>query len=274
MIRNIWAAVCWLAISSMLPTNNYSVRANEPGLLFAHRGGAHEFEENTLAAFQASYERGLRGFETDVRMTKDGQFVLLHDDDLQRTCRASGPVESKTSAELRTVVTKEQGLPLLFLDELLAYFADKPGVYLELEMKTRNRELYPDERLPDFCRKLHQAALARKPKSSVYVFTSFDDRPLRIIHSLDKTAELLYITDGPGTPEFVDAARTLGVRRIGVNINKTSRAAVRHAQQQGLIVSGWPGHNLQDYHLAVGLGLDAICTDVPIAIQTWKESHE
>ena len=274
MIRHAWSVLRLLAISLALLTNIYSALAREPGLLFAHRGGAHEFEENTLAAFQASYERGLRGFETDVRMTKDGQFVLLHDDDLQRTHRASGPVESRTAAELRNVVTNERGQPLLFLDELLAYFADKPGVYLEMEMKTRNRELYPDDRLPEYCRTLLQAALARKPQSSVYVLTSFDDRPLRIVHELDESAELLYITDGPGTPEFVDEARALGARRIGVNINRTSRAAVGHAQEQGLIVSGWPGHNLQDYHLAVGLGLDSICTDVPIAIQAWKDNHE
>jgi glycerophosphoryl diester phosphodiesterase len=46
-----------------------SLAAQEKGLVFAHRGGAHEFEENTLAAFRGSYEKGLRGFETDIRMT-------------------------------------------------------------------------------------------------------------------------------------------------------------------------------------------------------------
>ncbi|RYD29583.1 MAG: glycerophosphodiester phosphodiesterase, partial [Verrucomicrobiaceae bacterium] len=52
---------------------------------FAHRGGAYEFEENTLAAFRSSYEAGVRGCELDIRMTKDGELVLLHDDSLQRT---------------------------------------------------------------------------------------------------------------------------------------------------------------------------------------------
>ena len=125
-------------------TANLSAKA--PGLLFAHRGGAHEFAENELPAFQASYEKGLRGFETDVRMTRDGHFVILHDDTLQRTHDAEGAVEHKTAAELRNVKSKRNGLPLLFLDDLLAYFADKPGVYLELEMKTRNQDLYPDAR--------------------------------------------------------------------------------------------------------------------------------
>ncbi len=54
----------------------------------------------------------------------------------------------------------------------------------------------------------------------------------------------------------------------------TSRAAVRAAQQAGLLVTGWPGHSLQDYFLAVGLGVDAICSDIPVAVQNWRAKHE
>jgi len=41
-----------------------------------------------------------------------------------------------------------------------------------------------------------------------------------------------------------------------------------------IVVTGWPGHSLQDYHLAVGLGGDGICSDIPVAIQTWKAKHK
>lgn len=108
--------------------------------LFAHRGGAHEQDENTLQAFQNSYEKGLRGFETDVRISKDGQLIISHDASLDRMTTSQGIVEEMTAAELRKVKTKK-GNPLLFLDDLLAYFADKP-VYLEFEMKT-NPKAYP-----------------------------------------------------------------------------------------------------------------------------------
>ncbi len=262
-----------LAISVSLYANAAAL-AKPPALLFAHRGGSYEFVENTLSAFEGSYEKGLRGFETDVRMTADGELVILHDDDLQRMYDAAGPVERLTADKLRSVVTKKGGRPMLFLDKLLAYFADKPGIYLELEMKTNNKYLYPDARLDEYCRKLLAAVQAHRPKNSIYVLTSFDERPLRTVHTLDKNAERLLITDGPCSPEIVNRAKDLDIHRIGVHIDETSRAAVRDAQKAGMRVSCWPGHNLKDYQLAVGLGVDAICTDIPVAIQTWKETHE
>ena len=268
--RRLTACVLTIGWALGMPCAPAQGAGEKEAILFAHRGGAHEFDENTMAAFRASYEKGLRGFETDVRMTKDGVLVILHDDKLDRTHAGTGPVEEKTAAELRSVRSKKTGAPLVFLDELLAYFADKPGIYLELEMKTRNTGLYPDGRLEAYCRALLEAVGKRKPAGSTYVFTSFDERPLRTMKPLDPEADLLKITDGPCTPEAVARAKALGARRIGCRMDGTSRAAVREAQKAGLLVSGWPGHTLQDYHLAVGLGLDAICTDIPVMVQEYK----
>ena len=242
----------------------------KPMLLFAHRGGSFEFDENTMEAFRGSYEKGLRGFETDVRMTKDGAFVILHDDTLERTHDGKGHVEQQTAESLRNVKSKK-GNPLLFLDDLLDYFADKPGVYLEFEMKTSNKNLYPDDRLEEYCRKLLDAIRAKRPEGSDYVLTSFDERPLRIVRSLDADADLLLITGGPCDAKIVERAKDIGVQRIGCRMDGTSRASVRAAHEAGLIVTGWPGHTLEDYHLAVGLGVDAFCSDIPVATRAWRE---
>lgn len=271
-MRNVcerwWA--CWMLMGGLTLATDLTV-GQERGLLYAHRGGAHEFEENTMEAFRGSYEKGLRGFETDIRMTKDGELVILHDDSLDRTHNASGPVEHKSAAELREVATKK-GQKFLFLDELLIWLADKPGIYLELEMKTSNKDLYPEGRLTQYCRRLHAAAQARQPKGSFYVFTSFDERPLKIVKQLDAEADLLLIRGAPCSPDFVKRAQSLGIKRIGFVMEGTSRAAVREAQKAGLWVNGWPGRTLQDYHLAVGLGVDGICTDIPLAVQAFREN--
>lgn len=250
-----------------------SAIGQEKGHLYAHRGGAFEYEENTMEGFRACYEHGLRGFETDVRMTRDGHLVILHDDTLDRTHNATGPVEEKTAAELRSIKTKK-GQSFLFLDELLDYLADKPGIYLELELKTSNKKLYPDARAEEMARKIHSVAQSRQPEGSYYIITSFDERPLKAIKAVDADADLLLITGGPCSPEIIKRAQALGIKRIGCRMEGTTRAAVREAQKAGLRVNGWPGHTLQDYHLAVGLGVDGICTDIPVAIQTWKAKSE
>lgn len=51
---------------------------------FAHRGVAQAAPENTLGAFQAAADLGLEGIELDIRLSRDGEIVIVHDDNLTR----------------------------------------------------------------------------------------------------------------------------------------------------------------------------------------------
>lgn len=241
---------------------------------FAHRGGAYEFEENTLFAFKSSYEKGIRGYELDVRLTKDGELVVLHDDSLDRTHHGKGPVEHMNADDARKVLSKKQNEPLLFLDTLLDYLKDKPGMYVEFEMKTSNKDLYPDSLIAEYAAKLHKKVTVFVPKGSTYIFTSFDQRPLKAIKAIDPNADIMLIKGGPLTPELTEAAKAIGSKRIAAKMEGTTRLAVKEAQKQGFIVTGWPGHNLKDYFLGLGLGVDAICSDVPVLVQEYIDSKK
>lgn len=262
-----------LVVACAWPSGLRSEEAKKP-FHFAHRGGAYEFEENTLFAFRSSYEKGIRGFELDVRMTKDGALVVLHDDSLDRTHHGSGPVEHLSAEEARKARSKKQNEPLLFLDTLLDFLKDKPGMYVEFEMKTSNKDLYPDARIADYVAKLHPKVTAFVPQGSTYVFTSFDPRPLKAVKQLDANADIMLIKGGPLTPELMQAAREIGSKRIAAKMEGTTRLAVKEAQKQGFIVTGWPGHTLQDYFLGLGLGVDAICSDVPVLVQEYIDGKK
>ncbi len=260
-----------LALSGAMFFGSSTLSAQDQGpLILAHRGGAHEYEENTMEAFRASYERGIRAFETDIRMTKDGVLVVLHDDSLDRTHHGSGAIESQNAADIKDVVTKK-GEKLLFLEDLLNYFADKPGVYIELEMKTSNKNLYPDSRIDEYTKKLHALATPKKPEGSQYLFTSFDKRPLEAIRKLDAKAPMAFIKGQPLTPEFIAEAKAVGATHIACKLSGTTRDAVIEAHKQGLKVNVWPGRTIDDYYLARGLGVDVHCTDVPNYIISVKE---
>ena len=70
-------------------------------LTIAHRGASGYAPENTRAAFERAIEMGADMVETDVQLTLDGELVLIHDDHVDRTSDAQGPVADYTLDELR-----------------------------------------------------------------------------------------------------------------------------------------------------------------------------
>lgn len=65
-----------------------------------HRGDPYRARENTLASVRSAFARGADAVEIDVRLTRDGVPVLLHDDTLKRLWGHDRPLASVTAAEL------------------------------------------------------------------------------------------------------------------------------------------------------------------------------
>ena len=72
-------------------------------LVFAHRGGAALRPENTMVAFDHGLALGADGVELDVHLSRDGVVVVHHDDTLDRTTSAHGPIAARTADELAAV---------------------------------------------------------------------------------------------------------------------------------------------------------------------------
>lgn len=70
-------------------------------IIFAHRGASFEAPENTLPAFELALKQGCKAIELDVHLTKDGQIVVCHDDDIERTTDGMGLIKEMTLEELR-----------------------------------------------------------------------------------------------------------------------------------------------------------------------------
>lgn len=237
---------------------------NAPRLL-AHRGGAKEYDENSLGAFKACYEKGLRGFETDIRMTKDNALVILHDDKLERTTTGMGFVENLTADAVKTLKLKKSGEPIPFAQDLLNYFKDKPDIFIELEMKTGNTNLYTMARLETYCKTLHDAVTAALPRGTYY-FTSFDKRALGTMKRLYPEADIGLIVGGALDEKVIKTALELGCKRVAPVMDKTCRKAVADARKAGLGLTGWPTLSESDYALGVALGFDCLTTDYPVKL--------
>ncbi len=80
-------------------------------LVAAHRGGHRHVPENSLAAIDEAIAAGAHIVELDVRQTKDGVLVLMHDKDLDRTTTGTGAVKEHTFEQLSALKLTHQGVP-------------------------------------------------------------------------------------------------------------------------------------------------------------------
>lgn len=110
---------------------------------YAHRGlhtPDQSIPENSLPAFRQAAEAGY-GIELDVQLTRDGELVVFHDDDLRRACGVGLPVDQLTFAELRrlSLFGTEERVPLF--SEALRVVGGRAPLIVELKTGRRNREL-------------------------------------------------------------------------------------------------------------------------------------
>lgn len=109
-------------------------------LIFAHRGFASAYPENTMKAFAQAAIAGADGLELDVQMTKDGELVVIHDEKVDRTTDGKGFVKDFNLKDLRKLdagynhpaMEKKEPIPLL--EEVLEWLAEK-NLICNIELK-------------------------------------------------------------------------------------------------------------------------------------------
>jgi glycerophosphoryl diester phosphodiesterase len=97
---------------------------DHPGPIpFAHRGGAGEWPENTMPAFESAVRLGYRYVETDVHVTADGVLLAFHDDVLDRVTDRSGIIAELPWSEVQKAKVNGRE-PIPRLEDLLGGFPD------------------------------------------------------------------------------------------------------------------------------------------------------
>ncbi len=113
--------------------------ARKVELVIAHRGSSLDRPENTLASYRRAIEVKASAVEIDVRTTKDGVLVSLHDATLNRTTNGQGPVGAVTLAELRRLEAgswfdpKFKGERVPTVGEIFALCKGQADVMLDLK---------------------------------------------------------------------------------------------------------------------------------------------
>ena len=125
---------------------NYWKQSPKNIYVAAHRGLSSDYPENTMAAFRAAIAAGVDQIETDIRVSKDGELVLIHDATVDRTTNGHGRVDEMTFDELRALDAGKirgmegQGHQIPTLKEFMDLVKDLPEMTVDLELKE-----YPTE---------------------------------------------------------------------------------------------------------------------------------
>ena len=151
-------------------------------VILAHRGGLLEAPENTLAAFTNAAALGVHGFAVDVRLTKDEEILVFHDEYVDRTTDLAGKVADFTLSELKEADAGYQfmdedgvytyratGEKLLCLQELLERF---PHMFVSINMK-ESPETYEGSLIPS---KLWRLVENLGAEDRVAVTSSYDEQ--------------------------------------------------------------------------------------------------
>ena len=226
-------------------------------LLVAHRGLSGLEPENTMAAFIAAANRDYFGIETDVHVTADGHFVVIHDDDTGRVSDEKLPVEGSTLERLQLVQLHDRSgcprsdLRIPTLAEYLQVCAryDKVAV-LELKNAFTRADI---EKMLDIVR----ANIA----DDRIIFISFDYDNMKILRELLPEATLQFLT----CDEVDDALiAKLKAHRLDLDIAFTrlteENIALLHAN--GIRVNCWTADNPVRAENRARWGVDFITTNI------------
>jgi glycerophosphoryl diester phosphodiesterase len=247
-------------------------------LVFAHRGGADALPEHTLAAYHRAIEDGVDGLECDVRLTRDGHLVCVHDRKLNRTSNGRGRVSTKTLAELDALnfgswhpsyPAEEEPVPdftrLLTLDRLLETVRgyQRP---VRLLIETKHPSRYGAEVERKLVETLRRHGLAdQQPDDLVQVTVmSFAALALRRIRTLAPTLPTVYLLEllppGIGRGRLPFGARIAGPGVHLVRARPGYLPAVRAAGHRAYV---WTVNDEADLKMVLDQQVEGVITDRP-----------
>jgi glycerophosphoryl diester phosphodiesterase len=237
---------------------------NSP-LAIAHRGGAAEAPENTLAAFRHSLALGIRWFELDVQLSLDCVPVVFHDGTVARTTNGTGEVGSLTLGELRHLDAgawfgpQFAGERIPTLREVLDLCASEgAGVLIEL----KSPHLYPgiEQKVVSLLRP-EDTRMRVRGGPDIWCI-SFDADCLRCLRALDGQLPLgqLYRSD---VADFAAPDDTVQAVLPHFSLAALHPEQVTRAHEQGKQVFVWTVNEAEDMKRMVALGVDGIVSDWP-----------
>lgn len=250
--------------------------------MIGHRGVGEFAPENTMPSYELTAAKGCySGAECDIHETKDGKFILLHDDTLNDTTNAAEMYPDKkrlnggiyacdlTLEEIKKLTVKDRNRPPRYrnvdsygtvrvpeLKEYLALCKEK-GLIPVIEIK----------RMKDYAGFIKELDAFGLRHGCVII--SFRPRSLKAILAIDKDINTQHLFDyfKKMKPRHFRRVRRLGCRGVDVHFGSVNEDSVKMCHDFGLEMNAWEAHPDQTDEWILNVwnsGIDYITVDRPV----------
>lgn len=247
-------------------------------LILGHRGSSASAPENTLAAFARAINDGADGIEFDVRLSRDGVPVVIHDATLKRTGREDRAVSSLTAAELQTIdvgswFARREHLARSFAGEKLPlltqvfelFSSNQKFLYVEMKCEPGEAEALASE-VARLCASsgmlerivvesfdLNAIAAIKRFSKDIRTAGLFEPKLSRPVSSLRKS-------------KMLESAINAKADEIALHHSLAVAGVVEKATQAGLEVVVWTVDNPAWIARARSLGIKALIANDPASL--------
>lgn len=263
-------------------------------LVVAHRGSSAQVAEHTLAAYEQAIHDGSDALECDIRLTRDGHLVCVHDRRLERTSNGRGLVSERALSDLDSldfgswkhelpenaddlVVEREEYFDadrhaanrrVLTFERLLELVVDcgRPvGLLVETKHPTRYSGLV-EQKLVAALRR-YGLAEPDAPAESVVTMMSFSQLAVRRVRNLAPKLPTVLLFENMSVL-YRDGSLPFGasISGPGIDILRVNPGYVQRVHEAGNRVYVWTVDEPADVELVLALGVDAIITNRPAQV--------
>jgi len=229
-------------------------------LVIAHRGASGHAPENTLAAFRLALEMGAKALEFDVHQTKDGELVVIHDDDFKRVGRRKAKVGALSLGEIQAIDVGSWmgngfgGERAPTLAQVYDLAQGRAEIHLEIK---HGASVYPgiEARVLAF--------LERRRALAQTLISSFDHRALFSVRGLEPRARIGYLLGLTPMPKAWREMEWMRAESLNLSQRQASARRVRAAHDRGLKVLVYTVTKQQELDRLAGLGVDGAFCNYP-----------
>ncbi|WP_217207589.1 glycerophosphodiester phosphodiesterase family protein [Streptomyces sp. AC550_RSS872] len=264
----------------LLPASQARAGAERPTVI-AHRGASAYAPENTLAAVDKAAELGIGWVENDVQRTKDGELVVLHDDNLKRTTdveevfpgRAPWKVKDFTADEIARLDAGSWFSPAYAGARVptLEQFMDRLELHHQkLLLEIKNPDLYPGIEGQTLKALANEGWLDADHLAGRLIVQSFSADSVRTVHELKPSVKTGFLGTPPTSDlaDYADFADQINPSHSSISSDYVATVHEFDGPHgRPMEVFTWTVNDADTARLVAGYGVDGIITNNPDVVR-------